>query len=60
MQRLGNTFYQRMTIVYKPRPVYQWIQDLADAAACVESLGCSHGDIKPRNILLDDKDQIKA
>lgn len=59
MQLLGNTLYQRMTIVNKPRPVLQWMQDLADAAACVESLGYAHGDINPRNILLDDKDQVK-
>lgn len=60
MQLLSNgTLYQRMTIVNKPRPMLQWIEQLANAAACIESLGYAHGDINPRNILFDDKDQLK-
>ena len=60
MQLLRNgTLYQRMTMVNKPRPILQWMQQLAEAAACIESLGYAHGDINPRNILFDDEDQLK-
>jgi serine/threonine protein kinase len=60
MQPLRNgTLYQRMTMVDRPRPTLRWIQQLADAAACIESLGYAHGDINPRNILFDDDDQLK-
>jgi serine/threonine protein kinase len=30
-----------------------------DVVACIESLGYAHSDINPRNILLDDEDQLK-
>jgi serine/threonine protein kinase len=46
-------------MVYKPRPILRWIQQLADAGACIESLGYAHGDINPRNILVDDDDGVK-
>lgn len=60
MQLISNgTLYQRMTTMNKPRPILQWIQQLADAVACIESLGYAHGDINPRNILFDDEDQLK-
>ncbi len=60
MQLLRNgTLYQRMTMVNKPRPILQWIHQLADAAACIESLEYAHGDINPRNILFDDEDRLK-
>lgn len=60
MQLLSNgTLYQRMTIVNKSRPILLWIEQLADAATCIESLGYAHGDINPRNILFDDKDRLK-
>ncbi|KAF8850860.1 putative Rho-associated protein kinase [Acephala macrosclerotiorum] len=60
MQLLKNgTLHQRMTMVNKPRPILQWMQQLSIAAACLEGLGYVHGDINPRNILLDDRDQVK-
>jgi serine/threonine protein kinase len=35
------------------------MQELADAVACLESLGYAHGDINPRNVLVDDDDHLK-
>jgi serine/threonine protein kinase len=49
----------RMDEVDKPRPVLAWMQQLSEAAACLESIGYAHGDIHPRNILVDDDDQLK-
>ena len=60
MQLFKNgTLHQRMTMLRKPRHVLPWIQQLSDAVACIESLGYALGDITPRNILLDDEDQLK-
>lgn len=60
MQLLGNgTLQQRMTMINMPRHVLPWMQQLSEAVACIESLGYAHGDINPRNILLDDEDQLK-
>lgn len=63
MQLLHNgTLHERMTMKAmkdKPRPVLPWMQQLSDAVACIESLGYAHGDINPRNILLDDEDQLQ-
>ena len=55
----NGTLHQRMTMVNKPRPILLWMQQLSDGVACLESLGLAHGDINPRNILLDDQDQLK-
>jgi serine/threonine protein kinase len=60
MQLLRNgTLYQRMSMVHKPVPILRWMRQLADAVACVESLGYAHGDINPRNILFGDDDELK-
>lgn len=60
MQSPNNgTLCERVSIVDKPRPILQWIQQLSDAAAWLESQGYAHGDMCPRNILFDDKDQLK-
>ena len=55
----NGTLHQRMTMVNKPRHVLPWFQQLSDAVACIESLGYAHGDLNPRNILLDDADQLQ-
>jgi serine/threonine protein kinase len=60
MESLKNgTLYERMSMVNTSRPILQWMQQLSDAAACLESLGYAHGDISPRNILFDNNDQLK-
>jgi serine/threonine protein kinase len=48
-----------MTMVNKPCHILPWMQQLSDAVACLESVGYAHGDINPRNVLLDDEDQLK-
>jgi serine/threonine protein kinase len=48
-----------MSIINKSRPIPQWMQQLSDAVACLESLGYAHDNIKPQNILLDNQDQLK-
>lgn len=55
----NGTLHDRMTMVNKPRHILPWFQQLSDAVACVESLGYAHGDLNPRNILLDDEDQLQ-
>ena len=55
----NGTLHQRMTMVNKPCHILPWMQQLSDAVACLEALGYAHGDINPRNILLDDDDQLK-
>ncbi|MCJ1255433.1 hypothetical protein MMC24_003249 [Lignoscripta atroalba] len=61
MQLLANgTLHERMAMAKNTsRPILRWMQQLADAVACVESLGYAHGDINPRNLLFDDHDQLK-
>lgn len=60
MQLVKNeTLHERMEMENKPRHVLPWMQQLSDAVACIESIGYAHGDINPRNILLDDEDQLK-
>lgn len=59
MERLNDgTLYERMSMVNTSRPILQWMQQLSEAAACLESHGHVHGDINPRNILFN-KDQLK-
>lgn len=59
LELLGHgTLHDRMRNE-KPRPILQWMLQLSSAAACLESLGYAHGDINPRNILLDVFDQVK-
>jgi serine/threonine protein kinase len=55
----NGTLHQRVITVPKKCPVLQWMQELADAVACLESLGYAHGDINPRNVLVDDDDHLK-
>ena len=60
MQLLNNgTLYERMSIVDSPCPVLLWMQQLSGAVAHLESFGIAHCDINPRNILVDDEDQLK-
>ena len=60
MQLLNHgTLQERMSMINTSRPIPQWMQQLSDAIACLESLGYAHGDINPRNILFDDQDQLK-
>src|ERR1700694_1395631 len=60
MEPLRNgTLYQRMNMDDMSRPILEWMQQLSDAAACLESLDYVHGDINPRNILFDENDQLK-
>lgn len=42
----------------KPRPVLLWLFQLTSASAALESHGLAHGDIKPLNILIDDRDRL--
>ncbi|KAL5329816.1 hypothetical protein ACEPPN_003335 [Leptodophora sp. 'Broadleaf-Isolate-01'] len=53
-----GTLYERMSMVNTSRPILQWMQQLSEAAACLESHGYVHGDINPRDIL-SNKDQLK-
>ncbi|KKZ62854.1 hypothetical protein EMCG_02788 [[Emmonsia] crescens] len=60
MQLFKNgTLYERMSMIGKPRHVLQWMLQLSEAVACLESLGYTHGDLNPRNILLDNQDQLR-
>ncbi|ATY58932.1 kinase domain-containing [Cordyceps militaris] len=58
MLRTDGTLHDRMSIA-KPRPVLHWMLQLSHAAACLETIGYSHGDINPQNILLNDNDHVK-
>ncbi|PGH14675.1 serine/threonine protein kinase, partial [Polytolypa hystricis UAMH7299] len=55
----NGTLYERMSMDDKPRPVLQWMLQLSEAVACLESLGYAHGELNPRNILLDNQDQLR-
>ena len=70
LRRPGITFLQhfkngilseRLAIGDEPFLVLQWIQQLSCAVACLESHGYAHSDIciNPRNILVDENDQLK-
>ncbi|KAM3537074.1 hypothetical protein ARSEF1564_010001 [Beauveria bassiana] len=54
----NGTLHDRMSIS-KPRPILPWMLQLSRAAACLETLGYSHGDINPQNILIGEDDQLK-
>ncbi|MCJ1337720.1 hypothetical protein MMC09_003003 [Bachmanniomyces sp. S44760] len=54
-----GTLHERVGLTDASRPVLQWMQQLSDAIACLESIGYVHGDLNPRNILFDDQDQLK-
>ncbi len=59
MERLNDgTLYERMSMVNSSHPILRWIQQLSEAAACLESHGYVNGDINPCNILFQ-KDQLK-
>lgn len=48
--------------VTRTEPEYlikQWLADICNAVAWLESLGYVHGDIRPPNLLLDDQQHIK-
>ena len=60
MEFLKNgTLYDRMAVLDTSRPIVGWMQQLSGAVASLESLGIVHGDINPRNIVFDEKDQLK-
>lgn len=60
MELLSNgTLTERMDIVDKPRPVLRWMHQLSTAVARVESLGYAHGDLNPRNVLVNIDDGLK-
>ncbi|OAA39417.1 protein kinase domain-containing protein [Metarhizium rileyi] len=59
LQLVANgTLHDRLSIT-KPRPVLHWMLQLSHAAACLEAIGYSHGDINPQNILFDENDHVK-
>ncbi|KAL8959582.1 MAG: hypothetical protein Q9193_003581 [Seirophora villosa] len=39
--------------------VWRWMAELTDAVAWLESLGLVHGDLRPSNLLLDDRSHLK-
>ncbi|XWW94436.1 hypothetical protein V2A60_002379 [Cordyceps javanica] len=45
--------------INKPRPILRWMLQLSRAAACLETLGYSHGDINPQNILFGEDDELR-
>lgn len=53
------TLEDRMAQGKPSRPVLSWILQLFSAAAALEAIGYAHGDINPRNILVDDQDALK-
>jgi serine/threonine protein kinase len=53
---------RRVLQVSKTEPIHlveQWIAELANAAAWLESLGYVHADIRPPNLLLDHDEHLK-
>jgi serine/threonine protein kinase len=59
MERLNDgTLHDRMSMVNTSHQILQWMQQLSDAAAWIESQERVHGDINPRNILFK-KDKLK-
>lgn len=58
----GHDYWGRVVQVSKQEPtplVEQWIMELSNAAAWLESLGYAHTDIRPPNLLLDSQDHLK-
>ncbi|ATY60742.1 kinase domain-containing [Cordyceps militaris] len=56
----GNLHERMRRAGRPPRPVLlRWMLQLAHAVACLETLGYAHGDIDPRNILVDAEDQVR-
>ncbi|KAJ5736855.1 uncharacterized protein N7483_001980 [Penicillium malachiteum] len=48
--------YMRVTKVQKLEPLLlrlEWMNDLTQAVAFLESLNLAHGDLRPKNVLLD-------
>lgn len=60
MQYLKNgTLNKRLAIEGTPIPILEWMQQPSCAVAYLESHGYAHSDINPRNILVDENDQLK-
>ncbi|KAM5476770.1 hypothetical protein MauCBS54593_000040, partial [Microsporum audouinii] len=55
----NGTLHERLNLNRKPRPILQWMQQLSEAVACLESLGYAHGDINPRNIMFVEGDHLR-
>ncbi|KAK2733586.1 hypothetical protein FQN57_002086 [Myotisia sp. PD_48] len=58
MQLHSNRNLRDRIAIDKPRPVHRRIQQLTGAVACIESIGYVHGDLDPRNILVDNDDDL--
>lgn len=54
----GRNLGDRMAMINTLRPILPWVFQITTAAAALETLGFAHGDINPRNILIDDRDQL--
>lgn len=54
-----SPLYVRIACHDKPRPITRWMLQLTGAVACIEALGYAHGDINPKNIIFDEKDDVK-
>jgi serine/threonine protein kinase len=63
MQRLEMTLESRIaespTRAISPSTQERWIQQLTSAVAWLEHLGYVHGDLRPANILLDSREDIR-
>jgi serine/threonine protein kinase len=55
----GN-LHDRLGCFEKPPVVVSWMLQLAKAAACMEALGYTHGDLNPWNALVDADDNLRV
>lgn len=53
-----KNLHNHVAMVNRPPPVFTWMFQLSSAATVLETIGLAHGDIKPHNILVDERDNL--
>lgn len=54
----SKNLHNRIDMGCAPGPILSWMFQLSGAIAALETIGLAHGDIKPQNVLVDDREQL--